>query len=106
MVVLAVVLVRYKPTQTPRSVFGQLAVEPLVALVAVPMAILTSALLLEGLVLAGPWAVPRFLATFPLVAAVALSAPLAGQPEEPEERRLAHIAPSAAELVPEVVAEA
>lgn len=101
-----VVLDRYKPNRTQRSVFGQVAVGPLVALVAVPMAILTSALLLEGLVLAGPWAVPRFLATFPAAAAVALSAPSAVQPEEPEERILAHIAPSAAEVVPEAAAEA
>lgn len=102
-VVLAVVLLEYKPTQTRRSVFGQLVVEPCVALVAAPMATLTSALILDGPVLAGPSAVPRFLVTIPLVASVGLPAPLAVQAEE---QRLAHIAPSAAEVVPEAAAEA
>lgn len=63
------------------------------------MAIPILALLLEELVGASAG---RFLGTVPAVEAAAVAAPLAVQPEE---RRLAHIALSAAEAVPEAAAE-
>lgn len=80
-----------------------MAVEPAVALavLVVPMAILTSVLRLEGV--AGPSG-PRFLATFPAAAAVAvaISAPLV----QPAVRRSAHIALLVAQAVSEAAVQA